>query len=167
MDRFGSWRLVLGIAAFGLACAAAAGPLDAQELAPGALVRVDAPDLPRRVVATVMSRTYDAITIAVPVRSVRADGAPFSLHRVSLSNVRRVEVSRGESHRKGAWRGFGTGALLGTALSTAVFLNIDKHSGEGGETVVAGALLLPPAVGILGSALGFLVGVEDWHRVSP
>jgi hypothetical protein len=167
MQQVGSWRRLVCVAAFGLACATAASSLSAQELAPGARVRMNSPQLRRQVVATIMSRTHDSIIIAVPLRGRRPDSARASLQSVALTDIGRIDVSRGHSRGTGAYRGFLTGALLGAAISSAILVDINSNPREGAEIGFVIALVLPPAVSILGSAVGFLIGAENWVRLSP
>jgi hypothetical protein len=166
MHRIGGWRLVLGLAAFGLACAATAGPLASQELAPGARVRVYAPDSPRGIVATVMSRTPDAITVAVPVRSVRTDSAgAVRYQRLEMALLPRLDVSLGPSRLRGARRGVLVGLALG-AVST-VALSALSYDSEFGPLLGAYiGVLGTGAAMVIGGAVGSFFGVETWERVT-
>jgi hypothetical protein len=138
---------------------ASAGAQPLSELAPGARVRIRAPGIVAgRYTGTVLSRTADTLVVA----SSAAASA-----RVPVSSLTSVEVSRGKSRSRGAFKGIAWGASigLGVGLLTAAALSSDpSYGGPDGQS--KGELVAQALGGgaVWGVIIGAIVGSERWVR---
>lgn len=162
--------MIRRIAFLAVALLALAAPAFAQELQPGARVRVTAPVVrgSSRLVGTVASMDSARIVLRLdPDARQTARGDTIS---IPLALVRQVEVSLGRNAGRGRREGVRTGAITGVALGTALGLVLGSGSDPNGtRSPWTTALWLAPAAGALGAGAGALVGTsqpEQW-RVVP
>lgn len=142
-------RVVLLLLAF---LALGAGAAHAQEVQPGARVRVTVPSLSPRLplVGTVVSIDGQALTL-------REDGRPEGATTLALDAIQRIEVSTGQrsvsaSRARGVRVGALTGFLVGF-LGGFVAQTTDLADPDVAEAAQTGAL-----VGLGGAAGGALLG---------
>jgi len=125
------------------------------EVQPGARVRIQSPGIVAgRLVATVLARTTDSLTVASP------SSAPIA---VPMAKITSIEISRGKSHSLGAIRGVEWGAPIGAALglATMTLLGCDGCGDIGYDR--AGYVGLSTLSGVFyGSIIGAIVGRERW-----
>lgn len=138
-----------------------ARPLTAQlaELQPGTRVRVRGSEVAGRLQGVVLSRSGDSLTVSRPT------GPPIPL---ALSALSRVEVSRGKSRSRGAWRGLlwgaGIGAVLGLVPTDDPECDRDPDAfgcGSRAESMVLTAI----GGSVIGVPIGAIVGVERWETL--
>jgi hypothetical protein len=162
--------MIRRIAFLAVALLALAAPALAQELQPGARVRVTAPIVrgSSRFVGTVASMDSGRIVLRLDP-TVRQDARGDTIS-IPLALVRRVEVSLGRTTGRGRRDAARTGALAGVALGTALGMVLGSGSDQNGaKNPWTTSLWLAPAVGALGAGAGALVGTsqhEQW-RVVP
>ena len=140
---------------------AGAAPLHAQQSAPqieiraGSRVRLDAPGIVGdRMVATVISRSADTLTVASP------NAAPIP---VPMSRITRLEVSRGDSRTAGALHGMKWGIPIGAGfglLGLALFDDCDTCGGSPNRGAIVPALVASGA--FYGAIIGAIVQHEQW-----
>jgi di/tricarboxylate transporter len=119
------------------------------ELQRGMRVRVDASQaIGRKIIGTLMSQSGDTLGIASSSRS---------WHWVQTSEIRRIDVSRGNSSVQGALMG----VFIGGIAPALITLAIPKKAARNLELTIA------IAGGVLGGAVGFALGTESWKRVYP
>lgn len=130
------------------------------ELQPGTRVRVRGSDVAGRLQGVVLSRSGDSLTVSRP------NGPPIPL---SLSTVSRVEISRGKSRSRGAWRGLlwgaGIGAVLGLVPIDDPECERDPDAfgcGSRAESMVLTAI----GGSIIGVPIGAIIGVERWETLT-
>jgi hypothetical protein len=136
-------------------------PVHAQQSAPvveiraGSRVRLDAPDvIGKRMVATVISRTEDTLTIA-------GESAPTIA--VPIARITHLEVSRGNSRSAGAIHGMKWGVPIGLgfgALATLLSDNCKTCTEQPNR-----AALIPAFAGagaFWGAIIGAVVQHEQW-----
>jgi len=134
----------------------------------GTRVRVEAPGPNTRLTGTVTAQSADSIAIETTEAT----------RTVSLAWVRRVDVSRGVSHRDGAIRGMKIGGLalggtIAALLLAGYFASPDNNCGGADECFNFGpapVLLVPVAAivgGVSGAVIGSLVGAEHWDSIYP
>ncbi len=139
-----------------------ARPIAAQvaELQPGTRVRVRGSDVAGRLQGVVLSRSGDSLTVSRP------NGPPIPL---VLSAMSRVEVSRGKSRGRGAWRGLlwgvGIGAVLGLVPTDDPECDRDPDAFGCGSRAESMALA---AIGgsVIGVPIGAIIGVERWETLA-
>ncbi len=138
---------------------AATAPVHAQQAAPqieiraGSRVRLDAPGIVGdRMVATVISRSPDTLTVASP------NASPIA---VPTSRITRLEVSRGDSRTAGALHGIKVGVPIGAAFGLLGLLLIDDcNYCEGPPN--RGAIV--PAFAASGAFYGAIIGAIVQHE---
>lgn len=137
-------------------------------LAPGARVRVQAPQLfPGRAIGSIMSVDSDSARIAVPVHGVRPDTPEAVRYYWIRPSTNRVEVSQGRSRfgamRRGAWVGLAAGALVATIVGIHESTDIDRGGTDGEEMMVIILPLFAASTGVIGGALGAFFTIERWR----
>ncbi len=139
-----------------------AQPLAAQlaELQAGTRVRVRGSDVAGRLQGVVLSRSGDSLTVSRP------NGPPIPL---AFSSVSRVEISRGKSRGRGAWRGLlwgaGIGAVLGLVPTDDPECDRDPDAfgcGSRAESMVLTAI----GGSVIGVPIGAIIGVERWETLT-
>jgi hypothetical protein len=145
-------------------------PLAAQRLTAAAF-----PELGTRVRLTAVAASPSRVVVTGTLRRVSGDSAIVIEDRggqrgMSMSEVVRLEVSRGRSRRAGARRGLAYGPLVGMTAGGVIgaLLGASGNSefgpaGRGEATLFGAALGL--VIGIsLGPGVGAALGVERWER---
>ena len=148
-----------------IALLSAAADLHAQgsRVVVGDRVRVDAPTLRVRHLNGLVVGTGDTIVVA---RNGR-------ITRLPVDAVTRLDVYRGRSRRRGAWRGAIAGTGFGLALGLMSAGYSERCPPEGGECnppwsrgKIAGYTAGFTAFGTLcGTGSGALIGAAQWERV--
>jgi hypothetical protein len=141
---------------------ASAAPLAAQQSAPeieiraGSRVRLDAPGvLGDRMVATVISRTADTLTVASP------NAAPIA---VPTSRITRLEVSRGDSRSAGVLHGMKWGVPIGIGFGVlGALLSDDCQSCKNPPNRAAIIPAFAGAGAAWGAVIGAIVQHEQWE----
>jgi hypothetical protein len=147
-----------------LALALAAAPAHAQlaELTAGTKVRVRAPSaVAGRLTGIVLTRGADSVTMS------RENATPVTL---PLSALTTLEISRGKSHGRGAWKGalwgggimFGLGLVVPAEECTGVGASRSCTRLSRGESAVFGAV----GGATIGAVIGAIVGSERWERAA-
>jgi hypothetical protein len=138
---------------------ASAAPLPAQQAAPeievraGSRVRLDAPGIVGdHLVATVISRTADTLTVASP------NASPIA---VPTSRITRLEVSRGDSRTAGALHGMKWGVPIGAGFGVLGLFLVDDCETCGTRTN-RGAIV--PAFAGAGAFYGAIIGAIAQHE---
>lgn len=142
-----------------VALLAGAAPLRAQQSAPeieiraGSRVRLDAPGIVGdHMVATVISRTSDTLTVASP------NASPIA---VPTSRITRLEVSRGDSRTAGALHGMKWGIPIGVGFGVLGLALIDDCE-TCGSPPNRGAII--PAFAASGALYGAIIGALVQHE---
>jgi hypothetical protein len=144
-----------------IAFLASVAPLHAQQSAPtveirtGSRVRLDAPGyVGDRMVATVISRTDDTLTVA-------SQSAPSIA--VPVARITRLEVSRGDSRTAGALHGIKIGVPIGAVFGVLGLLLIDDCNSCSSPPNRAAIVPAFAASGAFyGAIIGALVQREQW-----
>jgi hypothetical protein len=138
---------------------ASVAPLHAQQSAPaieirtGSRVRLDAPGIVGdRMVATVISRTDDTLTVA-------SQSAPPIA--VPVARITRLEVSRGDSRAAGALHGIKVGVPIGAAFGVLGLLLIEDCN-ECSNPPNRAAIV--PAFAASGAFYGAIIGAVAQHE---
>jgi len=140
---------------------ASAAPLGAQqagsgvEIRTGSRVRLDAPGVVGdHMVATVISRTNDTLTVAS--QSVPSIAVP-------IARITRLEISRGDSRTAGAWHGIKVGVPIGGAFGVlGLFLVDDCRSCSNPPNRAAIVPAFAAAGAFYGAIIGAIVQREQW-----
>ena len=142
-----------------IALLASAAPLHAQQSAPeieiraGSRVRLDAPGIVGdHMVATVISRTADTLTVAAP------NASPIA---VPISRITRLEVSRGDSRSAGALHGLKWGIPIGAAFGVLGLALVDDCETCGSPPNRAAIV---PAFAGAGAFYGLVIGAIVQHE---
>ncbi len=147
-----------------LLVALVATPVEAQlaELTVGTKARVRAPSVVvGRLTGIVLARGADSVTMS------RENATPVTLPLAALTSL---EISRGKSHGRGAWKGalwgggimFGLGLILPMEECTDSATTRRCEPGSRGESAVFGAV----GGATIGVIVGAIVGSERWERAA-
>jgi hypothetical protein len=125
------------------------------EVRTGSRVRLDAPGIVGdHMVATVISRSADTLTVASP------NASPIA---VPTSRITRLEVSRGDSHTAGALHGMKWGIPIGAGFGVlGLFLVDDCETCGGPPNRVAIVPAFAGAGAFYGAIIGAFVQHEQW-----
>ena len=149
-----------------VALLALAAPARAQELRPGARVRVTAPLIQgqTRYVGTVMSTDGGRIRMRLDPTLRQVAGDTIS---IPASMVQQVEISMGRAGRSRT-AGARTGAVAGLAAGIGLGLALGSKSPNG---ALRTSLWLGPTVAVAGAAAGGVLGAggdqELWRPLQP
>lgn len=152
------------IAWFALATLVAPTELSAQAaIAPGARIRVTAPEIAKGPITGRVSSTDSAAITLVPL-----DGGMRSERVIPLAAVHRLELYRGRSHSP--LKGMGTGLLVGSGAG--FLLGVASAPGDGGWVCEGGECVLMGTLGgalwgtVLGGLIGAAIGSPRWEEVA-
>ena len=137
-------------------------------LAPGARVRVQAPELfPGRAIGSVISVDGDSVRIAIAARGVRPDSPGAVSYYWVNPAASRIEVSRGRSRtaamRRGAWVGLAAGALTAVAVGYHESTKVTGAGDDGGEMMLIILPLFVASTTVIGGGIGALFTIERWR----
>jgi len=151
-------RLALGLTALLLAAPGTLTAQQADDLIPGARVRVTVPrDSRDPYVGTLDRLSSDSLTLRIESR------APVLT--LPLTRVRRIEVSAGETSKvvTGGAIGFGVGATASLLFLAGFCSDPDTLCG-GDEWLRAFAFIALPST-LVGAGIGLLIRTERWREV--
>ena len=136
-------------------------------IAPGSKLRVYAPGFEKeRIVGTLMAPIDSVAAIALPLRRTSRD-SPWhaELRSIPVTSIRRLEISRGRSHGRGAKRGAAIGALGSLALVLGgVYVDVTQKDPDSLIPASAAAVIFSVLIVPSTTLLGAVIGVERWEQ---